>query len=46
MACVDVVMENSGPSLSGEFDVTGNRDDGFGESVDNHEKGIVPIRFW
>ncbi len=43
MSCVDVVTENLGPSLSREFDVASDGDDGFQESVYDHEEGIMPV---
>ncbi len=44
MTGVDMVMENSGPSFSGEFNITGDQDNGFQELVYNHKEGVMPIR--
>ncbi len=41
VSCIDMVVENSGPFLSGELDIAGYGDDGFRELVYDHEESIV-----
>ncbi len=44
MLCVYVISEDSGPSFRREFDITGDRDDGFRETVDDNEESVAPIQ--
>ncbi len=44
IAHVYMISEDSGPSFSREFDVTGDGNDGLRESVNNHEQRIVTVR--
>ncbi len=41
---IDVISQDSGPSFSREFDVAGDRDNGFGKAVDDYEKGVASVR--